>query len=117
MYGNDNTVYLTVSIDDIKTAENRSDVVIDDVDSVAVGIDNVDIRSWTKDDVQKKFAEVANLDKDEVSHGVYTLYDEDGYIIAMVVVGEDNGANDSLVYIHNDTVARESYDKNTEEWT
>ena len=117
VYGNDNTVYLTVSIDDIKTAENRSDVVIDDVDSVAVGIDNVDIRSWTKDDVQKKFAEVANLDKDEVSHGVYTLYDEDGYIIAMVVVGEDNGANDSLVYIHNDTVARESYDKNTEEWT
>ena len=117
VYGNDDTVYLTVSIDDIKTAENRSDVVIDDVDSVAVGIDNVDIQPWNKVTVQNKFAEVADLDNDEVSHGIYTLYDEDGYIIAMVVVGEDNGANDSLVYIHDDSVARESYDKNTEEWT
>ena len=117
VYGNDETVYLTASIDDIKTDEHRADVVIDDVDSVAVGIDNVDIQPWNKVTVQNKFAEVADLDNDEVSHGIYTLYDEDGYIIAMVVVGEDNGANDSLVYIHDDSVARESYDKNTEEWT
>ena len=117
VYGNDETVYLTASIDDIKTDEDRADVVIDDVDSVAVGIDNVDIQPWNKVTVQNKFAEVADLDNDEVSHGIYTLYDEDGYIIAMVVVGEDNGANDSLVYIHDDSVARESYDKNTEEWT
>ena len=52
VYGNDNTVYLTASIDDIKTASGRTDVVIDDVDSVAVGIDNVDIQPWSMADVR-----------------------------------------------------------------
>ena len=112
VYGNDETVYLTASIDEIKTGAERTDVVIDDVDSVVVGIDNVDIQPWDEETVREDYA-----DAEEVSSGIYTLYDEDGYIIAMVVVGEDNGANDALVYIHEDSVERESYDKTTEEWT
>ena len=77
-----------------------------------MGIDNVDIQPWDEETVREDYAGA-----EEVSSGIYTLYDEDGYIIAMVVVGEDNGANDALVYIHEDSVERESYDKTTEEWT
>ena len=113
VYGNDETVYLTASIDDIKTGPSRTDVVIDDVDSVVVGIDNVDIQPWDYDTVEGDYPDVNG----KLSHGIYTLYDEDGYIIAMVAVGEDNGANDALVYVHSGSVARESYDKTTEEWT
>ena len=116
VYGNDETVYLTASIDDIKTAATRTDVVIDDVDSVVVGIDNVDIQPWNERTVRVDYQNSLTLDS-EVSSGIYTLYDEDGYIIAMVAVGEDNGSNDALVYVHSGSVARESYDKNTEEWT
>ncbi len=113
VYGNDNTVYLTASIDDIKTASGRTDVVIDDVDSVAVGIDNVDIQPWSMADVRADYPSANG----ELSYGVYTLYDEDGYIIAMVVVGEDNGNNDSLVYVHSGSLSRESWDETAEEWT
>src|SRR5699024_147074 len=84
VYGNDETVYLTASIDDIKTGPSRTDVVIDDVDSVVVGIDNVDIQPWDYDTVEGDYPDVNG----KLSHGIYTLYDEDGYIIAMVAVGE-----------------------------
>ena len=120
VYGNDSTVYLTASVDAIQTGYitgtgARIDVVIDDVDSVAVGIDNVDIEPWDEDDVKADGKETAN--GGNYSTGLYTLYDEDGYIIAMVVVGEDNGNSDSLVYVHSGSLTRESYDRNTEEWT
>ena len=113
VYGNDETVYLTASIDLITTEHGRTDLVIDDVDSVVVGIDNVDIQPWDVANAQSEEGTPTNA----TSSGIYTLYDEDGYIIAMVVVGEDNGSSDSLVYVHSGSLARESYDKNTEEWT
>ena len=115
VYGNDETVYLTVSIDDIETKKDRFDVVIDDVDSVAVGIDNVDIQPWDEATVRDDYKNLTA--ESTVSSGIYTLYDEDGYIIAMVVVGEDNGNSDSLVYVHSSDLTLESYDENTEEWT
>ena len=120
VYGNDNTVYLTASIDRITTGGGtpaRTDIVIDDVDSVAVGIDNVDIQPWTVQDAIDEEGAPTPANVGKASSGLYTLYDEDGYIIAMVVVGEDNGSNDSLVYVHSGSLTRESYDRNTEEWT
>ena len=113
VYGNDETVYLTASIDLITTAAGHTDLVIDDVDSVVVGIDNVDIIPWDSTKAQTE----EGTPNGNTSSGIYTLYDEDGYIIAMVVVGEDNGNSDSLVYVHSGSLARESYDKNAEEWT
>ena len=118
VYGNDDTVYLTASIEEITTAgspSKRTDVVIDDVDSVAVGIDNVNITAWDVDKVEDEVGTVTGSGK--YSSGMYTLYDKDGYIIAMVVVGEDTGSSDSLVYIHSGSVSEESYNKSTEEWT
>ena len=115
VYGNDDTVYLTVSIDAIKTSALRTDVVIDDVDSVAVGIDNVDIDPWATSELAGKGYAAAN--GGQLTAGIYTLYDEDGYIIAMVAVGEDNGNSDTLVYVHSGSVSEESYNKTTGEWT
>ena len=114
VYGTDDTVYLTASVDTIKTAYNRTDVVIDGVDSVAVGIDNVDIDPWATSELAGKGYTASS---GKLSSGIYTLYDEDGYIIAMVAVGEDNGNSNSLVYVHSGSVSEERYNKTTGEWT
>ena len=47
------------------------------------------------------------------SKGVYTLYNDDGVIIAAVVVGEDNGAGRNMVYVHSSSVDWEAYNGNS----
>ena len=54
---------------------------------------------------------------DAYSNGVYTLYKDNGYIIASVVVGEDAAASKNLVYVHSSDVEQEGYDKTADEWT
>ena len=51
------------------------------------------------------------------SHGVYTLFDDDGYVIAAVVVGEDDGTTTNYAYVTSDSMNRESYDKEKDEYT
>ena len=135
VYSNDDTVFLTASLDQIETSAGNFSVIIDGVDSMAVGIDNVDITPWNHGTVKAigKFsnsvinhddptkwncnAATTPLDSCNLSYGAYSLYDERGYIIGMVVVGEDNGMSDNLVYIDSSSVKSESYDKATEKWT
>jgi len=52
-----------------------------------------------------------------ISGGVYTLFKDNGYIIAAVVVGEDAAASKNLVYAHSSNVEQEGYDKTADEWT
>ena len=109
MYGTDDTVYLTVSVTDLGAYG-----IIDDVDSVITGIDNAKIEIYTD-------AHVMGLsgmaDNTAWSYGTYTLYNEDGDIIAAVVVGEDGTKSENLVFAHTGSVASERYDKTTGEWT
>ena len=120
VYGNDDSVYLTVSIREIQTADNVKARVIDDVESVTVGVDNTSIEVYDQADA------VANVDTplsstltvSGESYGVYTLYDDDAYVIAAVVVGDDGGTSSNYVYVHSkDNSVVESYDKTTELWT
>ena len=119
VYGNDSTVYLTASIKEIVTADGETDIIIDDVDGVTVGIKNANIEVW---DEAEALAEANDDVKDvdapnSVSSGVYTLYKNNGYIIATVVVGEDAAASKNLVYAHEGKIALESYDTSADEWT
>lgn len=115
VYGNDKSVYITASVDKINTSSSRSDLVIDDVDNVAVGIDNVDVTPWNS--THSEITKHTLAGGGRASSGIYTLYDDDGYIIAMVIVGEDNGNASGLVYIHSSSVYREAYDKETKLYT
>ncbi len=145
VYGNDDTVFLTVSLDVIKgeykyeasdsattqtrNAENRwnngntanlQDVaIIDDVDSVAVGVENVSIE--VKDVVATDY-KIGNVGGTATTlvvpkHEVYALYNDDGYIIASVVIGDDAGSSKSYVYITSGNVNREAYTSADDEWT
>ena len=85
-YGNDDSVFITVSLDDVDTSSGAR--AITDVDEVYTGVDNVEIEIEKEDDAQE--AEI------------YTVYDRSGYIIGCVVIGEGKGSNASIAYVLSD---------------
>ena len=121
VYGNDNTVYINVETKAVKTAAGKDGtdeyyrLVIDDVDSIATGTKNV---SLVVTDQNKDSASGADKDNAKSASGeVYTLYKDNGYIIAAVIIGEDDGAIKTYAYVHSDDVKRETYSKADDEWT
>lgn len=111
VYGNDETIYINVDkvtdLTEIKDSNNALRTIIDDVDSVTVGVRNVDVvvedlaaSSWS------------NIFDDEI----YTLHDDDGYIIAVITVGEDQGSTTNYAYI-TDNVRQETYGSDEDEWS
>ena len=124
VYGNDNTVYLNASVKTINvdTPAKGWHGIIDDVDSVTTGIDNVSLDVFTKADAMTnadtngKITVPANKCT-VVAYGAYALYDDDGYIIAAVTVADDGSTSDNWVYVTSDGVTRESYDGEADQWT
>ena len=135
VYGNDDTVYIVAELDavtsdtdfaanTIKMPDNDAGAdkaikagtdkvgIISGVDSIATGIANVNLKTWNATQIE---SEVGNLPA--YSGNVYTLFDNDGYVIAAVVVGEDDGTTKNLVYSNKDSISKESYDKTNDEWT
>ena len=119
VYGNDASVYLTVSIKEIRTDSVHTNIIIDDVDSVTTGVKNANIDPWEINgtELAKEEQTILSINSSNQSAGVYTLYKSNGYIIASVVVGEDSAASKNLVYVHSSNVEQEGYDKTTDEWT
>ena len=122
VYGNDDTVYLTVSLAELdnNAADGYNYAVIDDVDSVITGIDNANLKAWHENYAASetdKPTVSGSITGGHASAGVYALYDDDGYVIAAVVVGEDAGTAKNLVYAHTSNVVAEGYDKTTDTWS
>ena len=122
-YGNDNTVYLLAELKQIPTSGKKA-VIVSGVDSVTTGVKNASLTAWGSDSADTSTTPTATgktvyrgADAGYVSYGTYTLYKSNGYIIATVVVGEDNAASDNLVYVNSGNVEMEAYDKAADEWT
>ena len=111
VYGNDSTVYLNAELKKITAVSGSTAGIISGVENVTTGVKNANLTTWSSDDVESK------LGTSYAAGGVYTLYKSNGYIIAAVVVGEDDAASKNLVYVHSGSVAMESYDKTADEWT
>ena len=126
VYGTDDTIYLTVGLDEL-TNNGRTFGIISDVVSVATGIDNVSLTAWSQSDAALKADDHDTAVKPGTDNpggangttaaGVYTLYDENGDIIATVVVGEDAGTAKNLVYAHTSATSSERYNRETGLWT
>ena len=121
VYGTDDTVYLTVGLDEL-TNNSKTFGIINDVASVATGIDNVSLTAWSALDVANKADDHDTSAKPgdhggTVACGVYSLYDDNGDIIATVVVGEDAGTSKNLVYAHTSATSSERYNRETGLWT
>ena len=94
--------------------------VIKGVDEVITGVDNTKLTVWGWDasiDAVDEDGDSWTKDNDHLSYGVYTLYNNDGYVIAAVVVGESGTVSESIAYDHTGDLADESYDKTTGQWT
>ena len=120
VYGNDDTVYLSAELD-IITADttingsgnttDKSAVIITGVESVSTGVQNVDLKAFNAQAVVNSDAnyQKTGMYYEDVSDGVYTLFDDDGYVIAAVVVGENSGSNIQYAWVNSDNMNRESY--------
>ena len=119
VYGNADSIYLTASLKKVVTDGKRY-AVIAGVDNVTTGVKNASIKTWNADqakkDVDSKWDETTP-DWGGASFGVYTLFKDNGYVIAAVVVGDDAASTKNLVYSHKGDVELESYDKTADEWT
>ena len=120
VYGNADSIYLTASLKKVTKSGNNNYAVISGVDNVTTGIKNASIKTWddtqAKKDVDSKWNETGK-NWPGVSHGVYTLFKDNGYVIAAVVVGDDAASTKNLVFSHKKDVELESYDKTEDEWT
>lgn len=98
-YGNNDTNYIIVDPTDGLTTLPGGEKIISQIDSVITGVKNVDIDVYT-------FADAGN-DAD-VSHGAYVVKNSDNYIIAAVVIGENQGRSANYAYVIDDDPNLES---------
>ena len=113
VYGNEDTVYLIAELDTV-TAKGDTYGVITKADEVIVGADNVDADVWNAADVRTELKLAAG---DAVSEGVYALYDDEGVVIAAVVVGESQGTASNVVYVNSSKASEEGYADGEWTWT
>ena len=109
VYGNADSVYISVSTDDLDNTSvaPATATIIDGVESTTVGIQNT----------KMTVTPVANLNRGLASGGVYTLYGDDGYIIAVIVVGEDAAASSNYVFVCSSDANLETYSADDDEHT
>ena len=116
VYANDNSVFLSVETEYLDNNGSKY-VIISDVDGISTGIQNVNLKAWNAKAVIASDAAYTGVNEANTSHGVYTLFDDDGYVIAAVVVGEDDGTTTNYAFVTSDSMNRESYDKEKDEYT
>ena len=103
-YGNDDSVYITVEAGDVDENEGIADSAITDVTGVYTGVQDVDI--------------VMDLaSKANVPNYVYTLVDDDQYIIGSVVLGEAQGSVENYAVILKAPTSEERLSDGTYVWT
>ena len=121
VYGKADSIYLSVNTDKVAVKDADDEVVITDVDSVTTGVKNASIETSliaaVREDADANEITNATNAKKHTSYGVYTLYKNNGYVIAAVVIGDDAASTKNLVYVNSDKVELESYDKTEDEWT
>ena len=79
-WGNDDSIYITV---DTLSQNDYQEPIIDEVNNVYTGVQNVDIKL---------------SGKDGIDNVIFACYDEDGYVIGAVVLGEDVNNTKNFAY-------------------
>ncbi len=96
-YGNADTNYITVSVDDVNKF-----VAVDKVESVVKGVKNVSINVWDNAKAAAE-AEVKLADAKGVTSGIYTVYEAGkAYARASIVVGDDGSVSDRYAYLYDE---------------
>jgi len=96
------------------TDAGRIAAIIDDVDSVTVGVNNANIKvtNLTESYVDDEYYLGGSVDNNTLAFPkseIYTLYHRDGYVVAAVTIGEDAGTSTKIAYFPNSAPTREEY--------
>ena len=117
IYGTEDTVYLVAGLDTVRVGDTHYGVIAD-ADEVIVGVDNTSIEVMDSQDV------ATNLSDKDVKPtssncvgGTYALYDDDGVVIAAVVVGESTGVAESVVYVTSSKASEERFSDGEWGWS
>ena len=89
-YGNDDSSYITVETNTVSAGSNLG---ITKVTGTYTGVQNVDIKIYNTTDNTLQ----DDTDSSDVP-AVFALYNKDLYVIAAVIIGEDNNTTDSYAY-------------------
>ena len=112
VYGNDETVYINVELENVRVDDRTNGgpycQIIDDVESVTTGIKNVKL-------VMRDLANVTGYTAPAAE--IYTLFGDDGYVIAAVTIGENEGTASNYVYVTSDKIDREALSGSEWAWT
>ena len=119
VYGNDDTVYLNVELDNIQVKDDGPrDIIadtyrqiIDDVESITTGVKNVNLEISDLGTVTEKGHDYLAPEAE-----IYTLYNDDGYVIAAVTIGENEGTSSNYVYVTSSDINQEA-DNDGDDWT
>ena len=118
VYTNDDTIFLSAETSMIHAANpSRNVVIISDVTGVATGHQNVSLEAWNAQAVKESDSDYSGVALTDISNGAHALFDDEGYVIAVVVVGEDNGSTTNYAYVTSGNMNREGYDKEADEYT
>ena len=100
-YGNDDSVYITAEPGDVNPYDVKT--AITEVTGLYTGVQNVDII------MESGF-------KGAVPADIYTVIDDDQYIVASVVLGEAQGSTANYAYIIDPVISEEKLDDGTYQW-
>ena len=118
IYGTEDTVYLVAGLDTVTVDGEGSYGVIADADEVIVGVDNTSIEVKDSQNVADDLSDKnTTLTSGNCVGGTYALYDDDGVVIAAVVVGESEGSASSVAYVISDKASEEGYENGEWIWT
>ena len=120
VYGNEKTVYLLADLDVVTVTGKGTYGVIAGADEVITGVDNTNIEVWNQDDSAK---DLTNADKTITVNGAnsvggtYALYNDDGIVIAAVVVGESAGISSNGAYALDSKASEERFENGKWGWS
>ena len=101
-YGNDDSVYITVdtdAVDGIGGSSTNPALGISKVTGIYTGVQNVDLKVY-KTGTTDGTNTLSNMNYPRIGKvgAVFALFDSNNYVIAAIVVGEDNNSTDSFAY-------------------
>ena len=126
VYGNDHSIYMSAELDQItaKNVLNTADpddepaVIITGVDAITTGVQGANLVAWNARrvlDESDAAWQTQNPCMADVSNGVYTLFDNKGYVVAAIVVGEDDSSSTQYAWVSGIKMDYESH--NSSKWT
>ena len=118
VYGNEKTVYLLADLDVVTVTGKGTYGVIAGADEVITGVDNTNIEVWNTEDVAKELSDknVTVTSRNAVG-GTYALYNDDGIVIAAVVVGESAGISSNVAYALDSKASEERFENGKWGWS